>query len=174
MPKDCVLVKPTTEPRKSPVTLQQVKDYMRINGSQVDEELKGFIKSAVTYLENKMGRALLHKTYQCLYASNRTIRLPYMPISFIHSVTGFSDFKREKPTEIQDYKVLNDQLKIPFSGPWIEVVYTAGYTENPKDLPPDLIQAVLLTVSCLYDMRTGEVDLTPVNDLIAPYLVRHL
>lgn len=155
---------------KQVATLAQVKDYMNRNDSVHDELLNQIIKSATLWIENRTRRLLTIKKIQCLSVSYPSLSWPYQPYIETESVTGFLDYERKKACRIKQYTETPESLNHDFKGPWIEVVYKAGY-ENP---PEDLVHAVLMMVNYLYDIRFEPVDRTPIDQLIAPYCMRGL
>lgn len=53
----------TTEPTQEPVTLQEVKEYLRIEDSTDERLLRPFIETARRFAEEHMGRTLMSTTY---------------------------------------------------------------------------------------------------------------
>ena len=53
----------TTEPTQEPVTLQEVKEYLRIEDSTDERLLRPFIETARRFAEEHMGRTLMQTTY---------------------------------------------------------------------------------------------------------------
>jgi hypothetical protein len=152
------------------VTLKQVKDYMNRNDSVHDELLNQIIKSATLWIENRTRRAITIKRIQCLSIPHPSLLWPFQPYIATESVIGFLDYERKKGIRIKKYIETDECLSLDFQGPWLEVIYKAGY-ETP---PEDLIHAVLMMVNYLYDIRFETVDRTPIDQLIAPYCVRRL
>jgi hypothetical protein len=174
MEKPFSLVKVVDSIPKPVVTLGQVKDYMNRNDSVHDELLSKIIKSATFWIENKTRKMLTVKTIECLYAFDDEISTsllwPYHPFVSLETAVGFVDHERERVAKLKRYKANFDCFYVDFKGPWVEVVYRAGYSETP----PDLIQATLMMVNYLYDIRFEPVDRTPIDILLAPYCVRRV
>ena len=168
------LVKPITSPEKEVVTLKQVKTYMRLNDGTQDALLKTLIKTAVLWVENQTHRSLLNKTYQCLYPHQGRLEFPYLPYVRLEKIIGFFDYKREQSRPLHDFSIEAEGITVPFKGPWIEMSYVAGYGEGQKDIPADLVQAVLLTIIYLFDLRSGSVDRGPIDEILKAYHVRRL
>ena len=53
-----------TTPASEPVTLQELKDFLRLNDSSEDTLLTGFIKAARELFENLTGRAIVSTAYR--------------------------------------------------------------------------------------------------------------
>ena len=58
-----------TEPVQEPVTLQEVKEYLRVEDSTDERTLRPLIESARRYAEEYLGRALVSTTFQQFYDS---------------------------------------------------------------------------------------------------------
>lgn len=102
----------TTAPSRSPVTIQQVKDQLKITGDTENENIQLYIDAATTFLEDRLGVSMITQTWQMtldhwpgykeklwsgvrqahkntLYADNasRQIELPRYPLQSIASMT---------------------------------------------------------------------------------------
>ena len=58
-----------TEPAQEPVTLQEVKEYLRVEDSTDERTIRPLIESARRYAEEYLGRALVSTTFQQFYDS---------------------------------------------------------------------------------------------------------
>ena len=52
----------TTEPTQEPLTLQEVKDYLRIEDSTDERLIRSLIETARRFAEEHMGRSLMSQT----------------------------------------------------------------------------------------------------------------
>lgn len=162
-----------TAPIQEPLTLEEVKTYLRISSDQEEEYLSSLITSARAYVENATGRALLKQKWvmqikppyprvspliKC-ERENLEIDLPYPPLLEVESVkTGM----QEVPFTVEENKAL---LSPSLWNKEISVTYWAGYGETPASLPPDLKMAVLMATGFFYDHQ--KVDLP----LLSPFKV---
>jgi len=56
-------IKITTQPTQEPVTLQEVKDYLRVEDNTDERVLRPFIETARRYAEEHLRRTLMSTTY---------------------------------------------------------------------------------------------------------------
>ena len=57
-------IKIHTEPAQEPVTLQEVKDYLRVEDNTDERTLRPLIETARRFAEQHLGRTLVSTTYQ--------------------------------------------------------------------------------------------------------------
>ncbi|OJW50567.1 MAG: hypothetical protein BGO67_05695 [Alphaproteobacteria bacterium 41-28] len=156
-----------TPPIQEPLTLEEVKTYLRVSSDQEEEYLSSLITSARAYVENVTGRALLKQQWlmqikppypraspliKC-ERENLEIDLPYPPLLEVESVkTGM----QEIPFMIEENKAL---LPSSFWNKEITMTYWAGYGQTPDSLPPDLKLAVLMATRFFYDHQKVDLPL---------------
>ena len=56
-----------TEPTQEPVTLQEVKEYLRVEDSTDERNIRPLIETARRFAEEHLGRALVSTTYTQYY-----------------------------------------------------------------------------------------------------------
>ena len=116
----------TTEPTAEPVSLQEVKDYMRIEDSTDERVLRPFIRTARRLAEEHLGRALMPQTLTLtidayddindpLWEGVQTgpnlnyyknfIILPKPPVTSVTSVSTFNDSDTETTFAASKYYV---------------------------------------------------------------------
>lgn len=139
-----------------PVTVQEVKDYLRINNNQENTLIGELITSARERLEGFTGRAFGTKTLKVRYEElNGWVELPYSPIQSITSVVN--DAGDAVSYDTKGLEVI--QLEAFTSGGCI-VEYECGYTTLPKALK----EAILKEVSTAYENRENYV----IGDSVSP------
>jgi hypothetical protein len=162
-----------TAPIQEPLTLEEVKTYLRISSDQEEDYLSSLITSARAYVENATGRALLKQKwlmqikppYPCNsplikgWGKNLEIGLPYPPLLEVESVKSEGG---NVHYVVEENRVL---LCPPLWNKEISVTYWAGYGETRDSLPPDLKMAVLMATRFFYDHQ--KVDLP----LLSPFKV---
>ena len=116
----------TTEPTQEPVTLQEVKEYLRIEDNTDERLLRPFIETARRFAEEHMGRTLMQTTYTMFvdaydemadplwegvktgpylnYYKNYVI-LPRPPVTSVTSVSTFDDSDTETTMASSKYYV---------------------------------------------------------------------
>jgi uncharacterized phiE125 gp8 family phage protein len=159
------------ERNNTPVlSLDRVKSYLRITHNDDDSLLHYLMGIAVEWVENELNKSLLRQKRSVVH-DNNCFCLPYGPLIDIISVKYHKKILAEG-----EYKVTpkGDSLviEVPFhwKSPNIEVVYWAGFGENPDDIPPALRHAVLGTMEYLYDHKG---DINALEDATLPWLKAH-
>ncbi|HUX80096.1 MAG TPA: head-tail connector protein [Alphaproteobacteria bacterium] len=156
-----------TPPAQEPLTLEEVKAYLRLPSDQEDDYLRSLIVSARAYVENATGRALIEQKwlmqlrppYPCntplikAWGKNLEIKLPYPPLWSVESVKS-----QGKPA---DYRTEDNKVLLPpfLWDKEISITYWAGYGKTAGSLPPDLKMAVLMAVRCFYDQQPMDLAL---------------
>lgn len=160
-----------TPPALMPISLEDAKLHLRVDGGDEDDFINAIIAAAVGYLDGYagiLGRCLSPQTWSQEYeAPSGDLVLPLSPVTSILSVTGdFSDYRL-----LQDgrgyFLRLNDGACWP-SGP-VTVEFSAGYVDVPKPL----LHAMKLHIGTMYQYREtlGEKAMPNMafEALIAPY-----
>lgn len=176
-----------TPPQIEPVTVEEVKQHLRIDGSEEDNYLASLITVARQRAEEYTRRAFISQTWElALDRADKMIYLPKPPVELIESVT--LDGREVDP---KNYELLGSNVfypKIPLNTvkPYGLVIrFISGYGDNPEHVPQAIRQAILMLVGHLYEAREGQapqvqyvaqtragVDLPPsVASLLRPYRV---
>ncbi|MDN5248250.1 MAG: head-tail connector protein [Wolbachia endosymbiont of Tyrophagus putrescentiae] len=146
-----------------PVTLEEVKTFLRIENNQNDDQLiLSLIAMSTDYAEWHMEKSLMKQTWQisCEGHIPRRIYLSYGPVQKIISVTS-----------------RNQKLEYYFSsvGSYIEstntqelnITYEAGYDNVPGQIKQGLIQHVAI----LYKNRESDISshLSEIKKVYSPF-----
>lgn len=155
-----------SSPITEPVTLEEAKDYMRLEGFQDvddsspvefdddDDLIESIITSSREAVEKYCGLSLVSKTLTVLLTNKAgMIQLPYGPVVSVTQLT------EEDGTEIEaeNYTVLGTHHKY-LKSPLYEnmyITYTAGY--DVDECPESLKQAILIEVLYRYENR-GDIE----------------
>ena len=188
----------TAAPAKRAVTLPdalaQVREYEGDNGPG-DAYLKACIAAAHEACEQRTERALITSTWQitmdgfpCLprgmaLAAIRILRCPVQAVLSIKYDDADGVEQTLAPTAYR-VNVNAEPATITPVGSWpatlaghtgtVRVTFTAGYGDDPADVPMPLRQWILLAVGDLYERRnaSGETPVTEhgfVDNLLQPY-----
>jgi len=180
----------TVAPATTPVTLDQVKAHCRVDSTDSDDLLLGYLAAAVDYLDGWtgiLGRCLVTQTWrQDFDAFERCLRLPLWPVASISSITSRNVAGQLATVSSDNYALKTDALgsyvrfKDGYSFPTdlnetsaVSVTYIAGTAA--ADVPPAITSALLLLVSHWNENREavtkGGIAQLPlgVHALIAPY-----
>jgi uncharacterized phiE125 gp8 family phage protein len=181
-----VVTKPTIEP----VSLAEARAHLRIDTSDNDAALSGYIFAARMWCESYTRRAFMRQTWNLTIDHDwpDCIDLPLQPVSSVSSIsyvdsngdtqtlaadqytltgTGADNFARIVPA----YDVTWPDLQcVPDA---ITVQFVAGYGTFTSDVPDPLRMAILLHVEILNDRNPASVGLleSARNALLDPYRV---
>lgn len=144
-----------------PVTLDEIKDYLRLSGfddsgefSFDDVLLQTMIKSGREYCEAKTGCSLIPKTIRA-YITNGLgmILMPAGPVTGI--ITGVNEADVSITDQIKLVGSQFPQLRLPL-GQNMVFEYEVGYTVGT--IPAGLKQAIMAWVAYVYEHRGDELD----------------
>jgi len=182
-----------TPPAVEPVTLADMKEYLRVTTSDDDAVIAALIAGARTHVEAQTRRALITQTWRFVHDCwPRDGRITVVPVP-LRQVTAARVYRSDGSTQSIDPAVFTvDKAAAPaivafapFALPrpgrdlgGIELDVELGYGGAPADVPAPLVQAIRLIVAHWYENRgliaVGHdvvVMPVPVAALIAPYRV---
>lgn len=164
---------PTTEP----VLLAEAKAHCRIDDTDEDGLLAGYIIAARQHVETHLRRALITQTWDLLldhcwptettgaYRQHR-ITLPKAPLISVTSVSYVDSAGVAQTLATNQYLVSNKRnegvIDPAYAATWpdvrnqvdaITVRFVAGYGSNPGDVPEPIRQAILLLVGHWFENR---------------------
>ena len=179
---------------KELITLQDIKDYLKISDDSFDNELALLIDTVTNKAEQITGRDLLNKTYKgyldCFpYSSSIGIQIQKSKLQSITSIqyllngslTTF-DSSNYYITDKQEYSEiwLFDGKSFPSDVDQnrkqaVEITFVAGYGANSCDVPEDLKRAMLAHINLLFGNRGDCTEESSINSqvigLYMPYIV---
>lgn len=156
-----------TPPAIEPLTVEEVRSYLRISSGQDEDLLLSLISTARAHVERVTGRALLKQQWQMdlkppyprssplvqRREENIIIHLLKPPLLGIQSVQMQ---EKDIPYRQEGGKIL---LSTRFMEEEMRIIYWAGYGETPATVPPDLKMSVLMAVGCLYEHQALDLPL---------------
>jgi uncharacterized phiE125 gp8 family phage protein len=179
------------------LTVQEVKDYLRVDSSDEDTLLGVLIDAATQVAEHYLGRFLLttvieefydffpvYKTGVDPFRGDRNIvylsRGPVQSVASLKYVDGNGD---EQTVSTDDYRsdLVSEPARIMPEHGWygtkdtvnaVIVRYTCGYTQA-SDVPANIKVALLLIIGEMYEKRVDSVHRLPTasEHLLNPYRV---
>lgn len=161
------------------LSLEHFKKHLRTNEEDNDALLKDLINSAGLWVEMTLGKSLLTRTYKAscpVKAGVPRIVLPGGPVQEILDLYQ-GDFQGKSYGVIENFEVDNDILTFETRRDgWAHLTYRCGYADRARDLPPPLIQAVLMAATSLYECTSSGVlpDRTALLALLEPFRARRL
>ncbi len=153
-----------TPPALEPVTLADMRQFLRLDSDREDSLLTGLIKAARETLEQQAGLALINQTWR-LYADHwprhGLITICKYPVRSIVSATAYAEDGTPVVVAAQDVRLdeaarparlyLAAQSTNPLSG--LEVDFVAGFGETGTDVPDALRHAIMTLVAHWYEFR---------------------
>lgn len=155
----------TVEPASEPVSLAEAKLQCRVDGSDENALLTSLIKTARQLAEEYTGTKLVAQTV-VLRASHFDCldRLPIAPLSAISAVAYLDSAGAEQTLSTDVYEAvligLEPAIRLKINQTWpsvrdasdaVRITAAAGYATVPEPIR----QAMLLTISKLYDDRSA-------------------
>lgn len=148
----------STAPDNAPL-LSTVKNHLRIETTAEDAQLQLYINAAVAYVEGKARRSMFDQTWTITYDSlpaGNYLQLFNGPLKGVTTFTTYDD-ANDPDTTFAGYAVDTqaDRLLLNYNTAWpanlraragVEIAYTTGHGTAVADLPPILLQAVLMLV----------------------------
>jgi uncharacterized phiE125 gp8 family phage protein len=174
--KSTMAWKVTTQPATEIFTLQEVKDYLKVDDSTEDTLIATLLQSARQAAERYLNQALITQTIteKLDYLRLSTI---YLSVSPVISVTSFQ--YADSQNTVQTYNASNyivdnfekpARLSLAYGKTWptlygnindVTITYTAGYGSEPSSVPAQIKQAILLMLTDAYDNRQDYVKKLP-------------
>lgn len=145
----------------SVVTLQEIKDDLKIDFSDEDAYITNLIALCQSHVEQFCGISCATRTLSAVVCNNEgNIEIPYGPVQSITS--AFDENGNDILSEIILNGISFKWIKSPCFR-YISLTYVAGYT----DLPLDLNKAIRMEVGFRYRFRNQE---EPIRGVVNPGL----
>lgn len=143
----------TVQPTAEPVTLQEVKDRLRLTSTADDAHITGLISTARDYAETITHRSLARKTYAVFFEKfpniGEHIRVPAPPLISVLAIKYLDSTLTQQTWDASEYFVAGMQspgLIVPKPGfvypcpvrmpGAVEIDFVAGYdASNPTAIP---------------------------------------
>ena len=160
-----------------PVTTAEAKLHLRVDGSDEDTLIDSYISAATAHVESYTGRALMDQTWELVLDDfSDTMMLPKGPVQSITSITYY-DENEVLQTLASDQYVLDNasdpawvvrptDVTFPTVAEGMNNViirFVAGYST----VPAEIVAAILIYVSHLFDNRSAGETPEAVNSLLA-------
>lgn len=149
-----LLEKPVVEP----LTLADIKIYLRIDGSSENSILTTFLSAAREAAEAYMKNSIIKQKWKLIFYGSmpNKIQLPRGPVSEIVSVKLFDEEENSTTISATEY-YLNGKysmcLNASYSSHRIEVEYYSGFSEDSADVPEIIKQGLLCQIAYMYENR---------------------
>jgi len=151
-----------TQPATEPLTLQEVKDYLKRPFSDQDAYLTSLIVAVRQNLENYCSSSFINQTLKlsqdCF--DSKQISLWKSPVSSITSLKVFDSENAESTISNTMYFLHDNFLNLnqnfsldvtlrEFSG--VQITYVAGYGASASNVPQAIRQAILEQINAIYE-----------------------
>lgn len=158
----------SSQPAVEPVSLSEAKDHLRIDGSDEDTYLATIITASRKYCEQYCNRAFITQTW-LQYPSDFTdgIKLSINPVQSVTSITYYDTDGNSQTLAANQYQVdlsadicrIYEAVNVDFPDVQdekinpITITYVSGYGDAATDVPMDIIHAIKLMISHLFQNR---------------------
>lgn len=180
---------PLSVPAEGPVTLDALRTYLRIDGTDDDALLAPVLLAARQHIAQRCGRILAVESWRMrldAWPEGQRVQIPLVPFrrvlaARVYDATGVA---ADIPASAIVASVPSEPAYALFSGApapglpqgGIEIDFEAGY-ESAADVPAALTLAVLRMAARLYETRGDEQSAMrddTLDALIAPYRIARL
>ena len=159
----------TTAPATEPISTDDVKEFARIDGTDEDTLISGFITAARMNCEAFLGRALIEQTITMKmdFWPGIIVELPRPPLISITAVETLDEDGNATEYDSDDYYIITEsipgQLVIKRDATWpfnsdrdyqgYQIRFKAGYGSNTTDVPSAIRQGLKLWATDIYENR---------------------
>jgi len=174
----------------SVITLDEAKNYLRVDGADDNALITAFIEAAKDQVEKFTSRTLLTQTFELIYdAVGDSIEIVKSPLQEVTKIETISDAGVKTEVSSSTYVVdisgsrgrvrLKDGCVWPTHRGFASFIITAkaGYGENAIDVPVLLRTAVFIALAIIYQER-GAIDegkiVSSISAICWPYKVIRL
>lgn len=192
-----IIIKPinyilVTDSASEPVTLSEVKTYLRIDGTDYDDILTPLIKTVRLQAEKYTGRDFINKTWKTYldefpYCSDAGIKILKSKLQSITSIQYYDNNNALQTLSSSDYYITDNSnysvIYINSSASYPDtydrkqaaiITFVSGYGATASDVPQDLKQAMLAHISYLFE-NTGDCTdssvMSQYMNLYIPYII---
>ncbi len=163
----------TASPSVEPVTLAEIKSFVRITTGVEDSIINALITSARITAEKYCNRAFIERTFELFTdfpPMAQSLEFPLSPISVITKVSSFAKDDTETVFNVSNYHTdlvgVPPRIVLKESGTWptntrntngFKVTFTAGYGDAASDVPASIKDAIKVIVAHLWELR-GQIE----------------
>lgn len=156
-------------PAEEPVSLDQAKQFLRVDDSAEDGLIEALVSAARIHIESTTARALLAQSWRVVldaWPAACVVKLPVSPMIALTEIRAYDADGAETILDtsavVTDGQAVPARLILPHAfadGPLlrekmaIEIDYVAGFGTDPEAVPADLVQALLTLVGYWYEHR---------------------
>ncbi|MFI0847878.1 hypothetical protein [Mesorhizobium sp. IMUNJ 23232] len=158
-------------PLVEPITLAEVKAALAVIGSADDDLLQRLITAAVASFDGadgKLARPLIEQRWRL--SMDRfpvgVIRLPLPPVISVETISYVDTSSEDQEIDPSEYSVsglgsTDHAIISPVSrwptGTAVAIEFTAGFGDDPEDVPQDVRDALIATVGSRFAWREASI-----------------
>jgi uncharacterized phiE125 gp8 family phage protein len=178
-----------TPPAAMPISLAEIKAQCRLDNSDEDAVLMGYVRAATDYVEQQSGLQLTTQTWAWTVGWfpvrwDGYLRLPLAPVQAIAGITYLDTAGVEQTLAPTVYSWRGDRITLAQGQAWpslwygldvATITFTVGYGDTWNSVPESLRQAVSMLATYWYGMREAAAigpDSGPVSDV--PFSVKQI
>ncbi len=178
-----------TPPAAEPLSLDEVKLYLRLDGTDEDTLLASLIVAARQHLEAATGLSLMTqgwRLYMDCWPADEVVRIAKGPLQVIEAVTVYDGDGVATDVSLNGHVLdaaseparlfLENRPSVGQRLNGIEIDFSAGFGDAATDVPDALKRAMLMHVALMYELRGAvSADMQPAaipagyERLISPY-----
>lgn len=160
----------TTAPEQEPVSLEDAKEHLRVEGEDEDALIAMKLAAARSELEETIRRAIITQTWRLKLDAfpdgAGDILLPRPPLQSVTSITYVDADGATQTLATSVYEAQADEeparVTLKYGQNWpavrdqpnaVTVTFEAGYGDSPEDVPAPLRAWLLLRMAELYENR---------------------
>ena len=175
-----------TPPSVEPVSLEEAKNYLKVETADDDTLISSLIKSARELIERYLRKALITQTWEMVLDDGGSmVVIPRPPLQSVTSIKTIAEDGTETVEDPEKYIVelgydSPGRVMLKSGQTWsihrgfasFIVEFIAGYGDQASDVPEIIRQAILQLTAYFYENR-GVEKVIPfqVRNLINPYRV---
>lgn len=167
-------IKIKTAPAVEPVTVQEMREYLSLGGTEDDTLLTGLITAARAALEKMTGRTFITTTYQLYYDgfSFLPVKLARPPVQSVSSITYVDEDGVTQTLSSTLYTVdvssLYGRISPAYGESWpvtraqdnaVCIEFKAGYGDAAASVPEPLKIAIKMLAADVYEHREANVEI---------------
>jgi uncharacterized phiE125 gp8 family phage protein len=153
-------IKLVTAPLSEPISVQEAKQFLRIDSEFEDALIAKIITSARILVEEYTKRSLITQSWKISFNdfAPKNIRLVRGPVARVTSIIRIDDKNNSQTIPAgnyslsanNEYLVLNDYI----TGRQVEINYITGYGTDGTNIPEPLKLAILTLTSRIYERKS--------------------
>ena len=153
-------------PAVEPVTVAEVKTYLRIDGESEDGLISSMISAARIAAEKYMKVSIISQKWKLSFDEicPQEIRLPYGPVVAIDSVKTIDSEATETTFDSDNYYLTSGNLSIYFreipSGQRVEIIYSTGFGAAADNVPELIKQGIMAHVALMFERKLAVAEVS--------------